>query len=313
MSLATITALTTCELYSLSRDDIYRTFKLMPEVLGHMKECALERFIDAYRVDAEYDADGTNEALQEVLQNQTAIAIVGDDPSMKEVDLNALTKNLGLDVDIKASGAGVPAAITSPGFENAMDKEERGLLARKLRDTATFKPHERSVSEQVDLKQREQLVDLETKILAEKSIQTKLERSERHSSHSLIKREKSGGENITGSPLGSSGKRKLSPQNSLDSVPFSASSPITSPTGTVRIVDLELVSKINEMQHKMDKLLHLFEEMQQGGGGKRKPVCYDKRLSRKNTSCTPGLSWLKDSTKSIPTTKVYDGPLLLQQ
>ena len=43
INLSSISALTTCELYSLSRDDVFQQFAEMPEVLGHMKDVALEQ------------------------------------------------------------------------------------------------------------------------------------------------------------------------------------------------------------------------------------------------------------------------------
>ena len=73
INLTTTTALHTSELYSLSRDDVFQQFAEMPEVLGHMKDIALEAFIVTHKLDAEVKAE--DQVLNDFLQNQTAEAV----------------------------------------------------------------------------------------------------------------------------------------------------------------------------------------------------------------------------------------------
>ncbi|GMI14929.1 hypothetical protein TrVE_jg6054 [Triparma verrucosa] len=73
INLCTTKAASPCELYSLSRDDIFNTFKEMPEVVGHMKDLALETFVVQHKLDAE--AKEEDNVLSDFLKDQTAAAV----------------------------------------------------------------------------------------------------------------------------------------------------------------------------------------------------------------------------------------------
>ncbi|GMI32533.1 hypothetical protein TrRE_jg6226 [Triparma retinervis] len=82
INLTTITARGTCELYSLSRDDVFNIFKEMPEVLDHMKDIALEAFIVNHKLDA--DVDEEDEVLNEFFEQKNKIAVNSKSSEAKE-------------------------------------------------------------------------------------------------------------------------------------------------------------------------------------------------------------------------------------
>jgi len=73
INLTTVTSTDVCELYSLSRDHIFATFEMMPEVLNHMKDIALERFVLSFQLDAE--GDHQDAKLNDLLEEYTNIAV----------------------------------------------------------------------------------------------------------------------------------------------------------------------------------------------------------------------------------------------
>ena len=82
INLTTVTAKGTCELYSLSRDDVFNIFKEMPEVLGHMKDVALEAFIVDHKLDA--DANEEDQVLNDFLDKKNKIAVDSKTSALKE-------------------------------------------------------------------------------------------------------------------------------------------------------------------------------------------------------------------------------------
>jgi len=94
INLSTVTALEPCELYSLSRDDVFNTFRGTPEVLGHTKDVALESFIVNHRLDA--DINEEDKVLNnDFLAEKTAIAVDSKSTTISTKDTRSKKISLG--------------------------------------------------------------------------------------------------------------------------------------------------------------------------------------------------------------------------
>ncbi|GMH51745.1 hypothetical protein TL16_g01078 [Triparma laevis f. inornata] len=123
INLSTTKAASPCDLYSLSRDDVFNTFRDMPEVLGHMKDVALETFVIEHKLDAE--AKEEDQVLTDFLKNQTAEAV------------HHKTSNTKVDTRKKAK-----VKMTIPGREgeegSGGGRDQRGTLTSKIMGKAAL-------------------------------------------------------------------------------------------------------------------------------------------------------------------------------
>ena len=132
INLSTVTALQPCELYSLSRDDVFNTFRDMPEVLGHMKDVALESFIVNHRLDA--DINEEDKVLNDFLAEKTAIAVDSKSTTLSTKDIRSkknITRSSREPID-RGIGDDGNSLVGAPSPANTSRSTNRKTMEKKI-------------------------------------------------------------------------------------------------------------------------------------------------------------------------------------